>query len=113
MSALTAYSTGTRTDTATCVHLPLSSAIYYASTSFPAVLRAGLRVIKLGTSSVTYEIGLFSLPPGSSGLQGDAKAAVVTQATHVFVDRTTRRPGPMPTQLREGLEKLVVKESKL
>lgn len=32
---------------------------YFESISFPAVAELGLRVNKLGKSSVTYEIGLF------------------------------------------------------
>lgn len=100
-----------------------SSGEFYAPTSFPNLLRVGLRVIHLGNSSVTYEIGIFELPSidparQSSSLSShadkyslpkDALAAVITRKTHVFVDRHTRKPvKPMPLQLQHGLSKLIL-----
>ncbi|EPQ29154.1 uncharacterized protein PFL1_03441 [Pseudozyma flocculosa PF-1] len=108
-----------------------SSANYYAPTSFPSNLRVKLRAVHLGRSSVRYEVGVFEQPLKSmllstatgskdasltvqraeevGGDKGGTKAAVVTQATHVFVDRASRRPvKAMPDQLRRGLERLVV-----
>lgn len=100
-----------------------SSGDFYAPTSFPNLLRVGLRVVHLGNSSVTYEVGIFEVPvtdPArcSSSLSShadkytlpkDALAAVVTRKTHVFVDRQSRKPvKPMPLQLQHGLSKLNV-----
>lgn len=58
------------------------------STSFPSLMLCKLRVVKLGKSSVTYQVGIFevSVDSASKSTQGK-KAAVVTQSTHVFVDR--------------------------
>lgn len=90
-----------------------TSATYYAATSFPCVLRVGMRIIKLGSSSVLYELGMFEVDQRKTAdkLDDGALAATVTRATHVFVDRVHRRPiRPMPRQMSEGLAKLVVEE---
>jgi acyl-CoA thioester hydrolase len=71
---------------------------YFAPLSFPQTVEAGLRVSQLGASSVRYEIGLF------------AKGASLTAATghfiHVYVDKQSRRPVPLPLNLKTVLEKL-------
>ena len=73
-----------------------SQCTYERSASFPDELEAGLRVSKIGTSSVTYEVGIFR------GEQLCASGRFV----HVFVDRTTRKPAPIPSELRAALETL-------
>jgi len=92
-----------------------SSAQYFAPTSFPSLMRCKLKVVKLGTSSVTYQIGIFEISSPSTSISTSSsglKAAVITQATHVFVDRVTRRPvKKMPATLLNGLEKLEFKDS--
>ena len=70
---------------------------YAAALAFPETVRAGLRVAKLGTSSVRYEIGLFG--------SGDEPAAE-GWFVHVFVDRETRRPAPIPAGVRSALARL-------
>jgi acyl-CoA thioester hydrolase len=72
---------------------------FLASLSFPEIIDAGLRVGKLGTSSVRYEIGLFS--------HGTDLAAAEGYFVHVFVDRASRRPQPIPEQIRAALERLM------
>ncbi|KAI5287156.1 hypothetical protein KEM52_001720 [Ascosphaera acerosa] len=71
---------------------------YLGSVSFPDILDLGLRVLKVGRSSVTYEVGIFR--------QGEDAVKVVGGYTHVFVDRTTHRPseGGMQPQFRRALE---------
>ena len=69
------------------------------------MLELGLRVTKLGKSSVTYEIGVFE--------EGVESAAAVGGYTHVFVESGSRKTGKMSKEIREGLEKLVVVGSKL
>lgn len=74
---------------------------YFASVAYPDVLDLGLRVVKLGSSSVVYEVGVFR--------QNEDAVKVVGGFTHVFVDRDTKRPrGGMAEGIREGLEKLRV-----
>ena len=68
--------------------------------TFPDTIDAGLRIVKLGTSSVTYEIGIFR--------QGDDEPAATGQFVHVWVDRAMQRPAPIPARIRAVLEPLVV-----
>ena len=71
---------------------------YFESIAFPQTVHAGLRVAHVGTSSVRYELGLFA---------DDAPlTAALGQFTHVYVDRTQRRPVPLPAPLRAALEPL-------
>ncbi|CAK7200858.1 hypothetical protein SEUCBS139899_003557 [Sporothrix eucalyptigena] len=77
---------------------------FFASISFPEVAELGLRVKKLGQSSVHYEIGLFA--------QGQPTVRAVGVFVQVFVDAATDRPNPntgMHASLREGLERIFVR----
>lgn len=69
---------------------------YFAEMAFPDVVTAGIRVAKLGNSSVTYEIGLFRNDEDIASAEG--------RFVHVYVKRTTRRPAPLNTALRAALE---------
>jgi acyl-CoA thioester hydrolase len=73
---------------------------YFASITFPDVVHAGLRVAKLGNSSVRYEIGLFR--------NNEPEAAAQGHFVHVYVDRATRKSTPLPPAMRSALEKLIV-----
>ena len=73
---------------------------YHAALSFPQTIGAALRVARLGTSSVRYELALFS--------QGEPEAAADGHFVHVYVDRETRRPTPIPAAIRTALEGLIV-----
>jgi acyl-CoA thioester hydrolase len=68
--------------------------------SFPEVVEAGLRVEHLGSRSVRYGIGIFR--------QGDEVAAAHGHFVHVYVDRRTFKPVPIPAHIRAALEELVV-----
>jgi acyl-CoA thioester hydrolase len=57
-----------------------------------------VRVAQLGRSSARYEVGLFA--------QGSDTAAACGHFVHVYVDRETRRPVPLPDALRKTLETL-------
>ena len=71
---------------------------YFDSLAFPQLVEAGLRVARLGESSVRYEIGLFA--------QGAALTAAKGHFVHVYVDRITRRPVSIGPALRNVLEAL-------
>lgn len=71
---------------------------YAAALSFPEDVEAGIRVSKIGTSSVRYEVGLFKT--------GLAEAAAEGLFVHVYVDAVTRRPTAIPAPLRSFLETL-------
>ena len=76
-----------------------TSCHYFAELVFPETLTAGLRVEKLGSSSVVYTIALFK--------EGEATAAAQGRYVHVLVDRKSRRPMPISTEMREILAALV------
>ena len=66
--------------------------------SYPGFVDGGLRVERIGTSSVGYEVGMFP--------KGEDYPAAVGGYTHVFVDRATKRPVPIPKKMREALNSL-------
>jgi acyl-CoA thioester hydrolase len=76
-----------------------SHCTYAAALSFPETVQAGLRVSRLGTSSVRYEIGLYR----DHDLE---TAAAAGWFVHVVVDRESRRPVPIPDNLRTALSRL-------
>ncbi|KYK57334.1 thioesterase family protein [Drechmeria coniospora] len=82
---------------------------YFSAVAYPAVAEVGVRVTKLGRSSVTYEVAVFE--------QGIDRVKAVGDFVHVFVDRATGRPprDGMAVELRRGLEKLCItgEQSKL
>src|SRR5688572_7008573 len=71
---------------------------YLRPLAFPDVIEVGLRVGKLGNSSVRYELAIFK--------QGESAPAAAGYFVHVFVDRETRRPVPMPERIRAALERI-------
>ena len=71
---------------------------FHRSLAFPDRVDAGLRVGRLGNTSVRYEVGLFR--------RGDESPAATGHFVHVFVDREQRRPTPIPAALRSALERL-------
>jgi acyl-CoA thioester hydrolase len=72
---------------------------YFAPLAFPQAVHAGLRVARLGNSSVRYEVGLFA---------GDSqRAAAQGHFVHVYVDRESRRPVALAQPLRAVLQALV------
>ena len=72
---------------------------YFAPLAFPEPVVAGIRVAHIGSSSVRYEVGLF--PADESQL-----CAARGHFIHVYVDRDTRRPAPLPPELLSVLETL-------
>jgi len=71
---------------------------YFAPLAFPQTIEAGVRVARLGSSSVRYEVGLFAA--------GEPLCAARGHFVHVYVDRDTRRPVSLPATLRTTLETL-------
>jgi len=74
---------------------------YHAPIGFPDTVMAGLRVARLGNSSVRYEIAIFR--------EGEQEAAADGHFVHVYVDRATQRaPQPLAPEFRAALAALVV-----
>ncbi len=71
---------------------------FLRAASFPDTLHAGLAVERLGTSSVVYRIALFR--------NDEETACAVGRFVHVYVDRITRRPVPIPRAIRSVVDGL-------
>jgi len=69
---------------------------YFSEMAFPDLVCAGLRVSRLGSTSVRYEVGLFRNEEMSAAAEGFF--------VHVYVDRVSRRPTPLAGALRRALE---------
>ncbi len=74
---------------------------FFKPVIFPDTVHAGLRVGRLGNSSVRYEIGLFRNDESAAAAQG--------HFVHVYVDRETRRPTALPSEMRQALERIRVR----
>ena len=72
---------------------------YFSPLAFPQTVEAGIRVARLGQSSVRYEVGLFA--------QGEPLCAARGHFVHVYVDRLSRRPVALPEKLKTALETLL------
>ncbi|MGH6611259.1 MAG: acyl-CoA thioesterase [Burkholderiaceae bacterium] len=71
---------------------------YLAPLSFPQPIDAALRVGKIGTSSVRFEIAIFGEDDDAARAQG--------HFVHVYVDRANRKPTALPATMREALQKI-------
>ncbi|WP_097460718.1 acyl-CoA thioesterase [Mangrovitalea sediminis] len=75
-----------------------STCQYRQALAFPDAIEAGIRVEKLGNSSVTYGVGIFKA--------GASEASAFGEFVHVFVDRQTQKPVAIPTPIRAALERI-------
>jgi acyl-CoA thioester hydrolase len=72
---------------------------YFSPLAFPQTVQVGLRVARIGSSSVRYELGVFA--------QGQALSAAHGHFIHVYVDKLSRRPvSQLPEVLKQVLEQL-------
>ncbi|GGE11837.1 thioesterase [Polymorphobacter glacialis] len=74
---------------------------YFRSVAFPQVVEAGVRIAHVGTSSVRWEVGLFT-----AGHEGPCAEG---HFIHVYVDRDSRRPAPLPEEWRTCLAELTTR----
>lgn len=72
---------------------------YFSSVTYPDEIHAGLRVGKLGNSSVHYEVGIFRNHDNIACAQG--------HLVHVYVDRVKRRPAQVPADMRKLLQTIL------
>lgn len=92
--------TSTGIDVLNAPHLGVvaeSGCRFYREVGFPRPITVGLRVARLGRSSVTYELGLFE---GESSSVSTEPVAAVGHWVHVYIDRASRRATPIPQQVR-------------
>ena len=73
---------------------------YHRPVAFPEAVEAGIRITKLGNSSVRWEVGLFTAGHDDPAAEG--------HFVHVYVDRETRRPAVLPQAWHNRLLPLVV-----
>ena len=73
---------------------------YHAEMVFPDTVHAGIRIARIGRSSVRYEVGLFRNDEDIAAAEGFF--------IHVYVDAKTRRPVPLDARYREVLQDLLV-----
>ena len=85
-------------DGSTVGYVVSSGCEYHAPISYPEAIEAGLRVDRLGNSSVQYGIAIFR--------EGEQVAAAHGYFVHVFVERAKNRSVPIPQNLRAALERL-------
>ena len=71
---------------------------YFASITFPEKIVAGLRVARIGNSSVRYEVGLFR--------EGGEQAVAQGHFVHVYVDRATLKPQALAGTLMAALNNI-------
>ena len=74
--------------------------LYHGEAAFPDEITAGIGVERLGNSSVTYRIGLFR--------NDEVRAFADGRFVHVYVDRQSRKPSPLPAEWRRILEEIVI-----
>ena len=72
---------------------------YFSEMVFPDLVTAGIRVARLGSSSVRYEVGLFRNDENIAAAEGSF--------VHVYVDRATRRPTALDERLSIALEGII------
>ena len=75
-----------------------SKCTYLKEFTYPDVAQAGLKLQRLGNTSVVYDIGLFHV--------GDDNAAALGYLVHVYVDTKNRQPVRVPDAVRAGVEAL-------
>jgi len=75
---------------------------YTSSIAYPDKIEAGLRVDKLGNSSVQYGVAIFK--------KGQDEACAHGHFVHVFVNRETNKPVPIPEKMRSALQAILVKD---
>ena len=72
---------------------------YFAPIMYPDLIHVGLKVAHLGNSSVKYEVAIFA---------NDVDiASALGHFVHVYVDRQTNKPTPIPQNVRIVLQSLV------
>ncbi len=81
-----------------------TSCRFHGSVSFPDLLQVGIRVARLGNSSITYDLAIFR------ETEGEPELAATGSFTHVYVNEETRKPVPIPDVIRAAAATIVAAE---
>jgi acyl-CoA thioester hydrolase len=73
---------------------------YFSPIAYPDLIHVGLKVVHLGNSSVKYELAIFK--------NDDDIASAAGNFVHVYVNRSTNKPTPIPQNVREILAGLIL-----
>jgi acyl-CoA thioester hydrolase len=78
---------------------------YFSELHFPERLVVGVAITRLGRSSVTYRLGIFRAAEESAATEDaeEQEIAALGHWVHVYIDRTSRRPVPIPDEIRSLL----------
>jgi acyl-CoA thioester hydrolase len=76
---------------------------FFSSLAYPDPVEVGVRVERLGRSSVNYRLAVFK--------KGGPSAAAEGRFTHVYVERASGRPTPIPDGHRRLMEGLRIEEA--
>lgn len=90
-----------------------TSCQFHGSLSFPDDLRVGLRISRLGRSSITYDLAIFRVLDGGTAATTEGESlelAATGTFVHVYVDDRTRKSVPIPEVIRSAATALVVPE---
>jgi acyl-CoA thioester hydrolase len=81
---------------ATVGYIVSSRCEYFRPIRYPDAIEVGVCTDRVGNSSATYGVAIF--------IPGEVEARASGAMTHVFVDRASSRPAPIPARLRAALE---------
>ncbi|UQX10894.1 acyl-CoA thioesterase [Candidatus Mycobacterium methanotrophicum] len=83
---------------------------YFSELHFPQRLVVGVAVTRLGRSSITYRLGVFRATEELAAAEDavEQKIAALGHWVHVYIDRTSRRPVPIPDAVRALLSTVSV-----
>ena len=76
---------------------------YHSAIAYPDKLEVGLRVDRIGNSSVQYGLAVFK--------EGQYEACADGHFVHVFVDRNSQKPVSIPENLRSALKTILLPSS--
>lgn len=83
---------------ATIFYVVETGCTFHAGVSWPTPIEVAIRIARLGSSSVTYELAVFA--------EGAEQPAATGRFVHVHVDRATERPVPLSDEQRTGLRRV-------
>lgn len=75
---------------------------YFSPIRYPDVVHVGIRVARMGNSSLDYDIGIFR--------NDDSLASAVGRFVHVYVDRVTNKPVPIPYEVKRLLAEIILSD---